>query len=158
MKDSQTTKRQSRLIRFAAWPFVVAGFGHALLTLPDIFGPGVFSPTDPTVRPLMEETGIVLIQTLRGSETSLWQGYVGFNLSHGIGVGFFGLIHLLLVQHDEKIFQTMSWLLPCSFVMALSWFFISLSSWFYGPTLFTAWGTGCFLLALLQRPPSEAAS
>ena len=98
----------------------------------------------------MEETGIVLTQALRASGTSLWQGYLGFNLSHGIGVGFFGLIHLLLVRHDEKIFQTMSWLLPCSFVMALSWF--------YGPTLFTAWGTGCFLLALLQRPPSEAAS
>ena len=158
MRDSQSTKHQSRLIRFAAWPFVIAGFGHALLTVPDLFGPGVFSPTDPTVRPLMEETGIVLMQTLGSSESSLWQGYVGFNLSHGIGVGFFGLIHLLLARYDVTIFQTMPWLLPFSFVMALSWFFISLSSWFYAPTLTTAWGTVCFLLALLQRSPSEAAS
>ena len=158
MKDLQTTKRQSRLIRLAAWPFVIFGFGHALLTLPDIFMSGVFSPTDPTVRPLMEGTGIVLTQTLGAPDTTLWQGYIGFNLSHGIGVGFFGLIHLLLVRHDARIFQTISVLLPFSFVMALSWFFISLSSWFYVPTLATAWGTSCFLLALLQRQPSEAAS
>jgi hypothetical protein len=134
----------------ATWPLLVVGFGHALATIPDFLGAGVFSPTALGTRDAMDRSGIVLTEIFRAHRVSLWRGYLGFHVSHGIGLGFFALINLLLArQYPEMLYQS-AWLLPVALAMSATYLALSLVCWFYVPTILTTWSSTCLLFALIQ--------
>ena len=147
--------RARKLVKAGAWFPIVAGFGHALGTIPDLFGRGLFSPTDDEARDLMTQSPIVLTKALGAGAMSVWEGYLGFNISHGIGVGFFGFVILLLARRDMGIFTRIRSLLPLAIGMSLVWFLVSIRYWFYLPTAGAALMLGCFTAAFLTLRRAE---
>ena len=100
--------RNYKLILYGSWILIIAGFGHFLITFLDLFLSGPFSPPDENVIISMQNVSINLIELCRGQSSSvfesMWGAYIGFNLTHGLGVGFFGLIHVLLLNNDKNIY------------------------------------------------------
>src|SRR5436190_24326104 len=79
-----------------------AGGGHVLLTLIDTVRPTFFAPIERAVKPAMEGTGMRFRGLFPGDEArpSMWSFWLGFNLSHGLGVFTFGLLGLLIAVDD----------------------------------------------------------
>lgn len=139
------------LLKIAGFTLLFGGYGHALATLPSLFGSGPFTPTAPGVQEAMAQSSVVLIATFGGEGTalmdSLWGAYLGFNISQGLGLGFFGLIILLLVRHDPALFRRMRLLMPVLIGMAALWFVVALSFFFYAPILLTGCALACLIAA-----------
>lgn len=133
-------------------PFMIAGLGHAVLALLDTFRPKFFKPLEGAVIPAMEESGIALRAMFPGSRVSkpsMWQGWLGFNISHGLGAFVFGLLLLVIAVYDFELVTDIKVIQPLSVVAAALYFGLSLRYWFYGPAMATGFGFGCFLLAAL---------
>src|SRR3954452_19461150 len=78
-------------------PPMAAGGLHAVLTLVDVVRPTYFAPRDRALGPAMAETRM----RFGGSAApSMWNAWLGFNISHGLGVCMFGLLCLLAAAHD----------------------------------------------------------
>lgn len=73
------------LLTVAGAIFVVLGGLHGVLTLCDVSNPRAFTPTDAAVRYAMEGARLAL-----NPRANLWQAWLGFNLSHSVGVILFG--------------------------------------------------------------------
>jgi hypothetical protein len=78
---------------------------------------------------------------------TMWNSWLGFNISHGLGVFTFGLLCLLIATYDFGIVERVDAIRPLAIVFAASYFVISLRFWFWGPVLLTAVATTCFSVA-----------
>ena len=96
-------------------PFLFAGGLHALLALTDTARPRYFAPRDRSVKPALEGTRI---RFGGDAAPSMWRAWLGFSISHGLGVFTFGLLCLLIAIHDSK----------------------------YGPAILTGSATACFIV------------
>ena len=70
-----------------ALPFFVLGLAHLAVTPrapADVKG---LSPSDPQLAEAMTRSGLRLTR-----RTDMWRAWVGFNLSHGLGVVVFALL------------------------------------------------------------------
>src|SRR2546426_2324741 len=79
------------LFALGATPFAAFGLLHALGALADVRHPRWFTPRDDRVR--SETAGTAMVFTNR---TDMWRAWLGFNISHGLGVFLFGALCLLL--------------------------------------------------------------
>jgi hypothetical protein len=79
----------------------------------------------------------------------MWRLWLGFNMSHGLGIAAFALVGLLLALRDYRLVVDTPGLLPLSILVGAIYFVISLRFWFYGSTVITAVSTTCFILAYL---------
>jgi hypothetical protein len=125
-------------------PIVLAGGLHAVLTLADTIRPRYFAPRDPAVRAGMEGTQM---RFGRRSAPSMWRAWLGFNLSHGIGVFAFALLCLLIAAEDFGLVERVTALRPLAIVFSASYLVLSLRFWFWAPALITAASTLCFTVA-----------
>jgi hypothetical protein len=125
-------------------PPLLAGGLHALLTLVDIVRPTYFAPRDATVVPAMEGT-----QMRFGGRAAplMWRAWLGFNLSHGLGVFMFGLLCLLIAAHDFAVVERIDALQPLTIAFPAIYLAIALRFWFYGPVIITAASTACFTVS-----------
>ena len=87
---------------------------------------------------------------LSGERTSLWLAWLGFNISHGLGVFFFGLVAMLIAVYDFGLVVKVVPILPISIFMSSAYFMLSLKFWFYAPSLGAGIATGCFVLSSLM--------
>jgi len=67
--------------------FLLLGILHAVYTLADLFTPRRMVPTDPALIDRMRESTVRLS---RGGST-MWDAWIGFNLSHSLGAILFAL-------------------------------------------------------------------
>src|SRR5207237_5866649 len=84
-------------------PMIVAGGAHVLLVLADEVRPTFLTPVDDSLRPRLESTTIrfrLLFPGGRGSARSMWRAWLGFNISHGLGLLTTGVVLLSLALHD----------------------------------------------------------
>jgi hypothetical protein len=125
-------------------PPILAGGGHALLTLLDTVHPTYFTPRDASVRPAVEGTQI---RFGGRAAPSMWRAWLGFNISHGLGVLVFGLIFLLIAAQDFKVVEQIDAIRPLSIAIPATYFVVALRFWFYGPVILTATSTACFIVA-----------
>jgi hypothetical protein len=134
-------------------PLVVAGGLHAAYTLADVVRPRFFAPTDAAVQPVMESSGLRFRQrTLRGgdlSRPSMWRAWLGFNISHGLGIFTFALLCLLIAAQDFSLVERIHVLRPLAIAFSAVYLAISLRFWFWGPVLITGTATVCFTVAAL---------
>ena len=131
-------------------PLIVAGALHAIEALRDVFRPRVFAPVDRAVKPAMENTGIRLRTKIRGGDTdrpSLWDAWLGFNISHGVGVFTFGLLCLLIAIQDFGLVERIDAIRPITIGFSAVYLALSLRFWFYGPALITGFATVSFTIA-----------
>jgi hypothetical protein len=125
-------------------PFIVAGGLHALLTLADTIRPRYFAPRDPSVKPALEATQI---RFGGHAAPSMWRAWLGFNISHGLGVFTVGLLCLLIATHDFELVESIGAIRPLTIAFSATYLVLSLRFWFYGPAILTGTATACFTVA-----------
>jgi hypothetical protein len=129
--------------------FMVAGGGHAVLTLIDTVRPTWFAPIDSSVKSVMEGTGIRFRRPFPGDEDtpSIWSFWLGFNVSHGLGAFAFGLFSLLIAGYDFKLVERIDGIQPLTIAVSAAYFAVALRYWFYAVMILTGAATACFTIA-----------
>ncbi len=122
--------------------FVLLGAAHGLLTLRDLGDPVVFTPRDATLRTAMQQSTIAL-----HPDINLWRAWMGFNLSHSLGLVMFGGAFLYLGVFRLPWFSQ-SWLLQaCSILVSAAYLLMSLKFFFSTPAIGSGIAMACFALA-----------
>lgn len=123
-----------------ALPFLLLGLAHAAATPHSPGQAKGLSPRDPGVRDAMAQGSILLTR-----RTTLWLAWVGFNLSHSLGVVVFGLV-VVLVGRTAASFQAQAGVfLPLAVLVSSTYLFLGLRYWFRTPIVGILSATVCFL-------------
>ncbi len=130
----------------AALPFLFLGSLHGLWTLRDLRQPTAFWPTDPKVRDAMLGSGLVLTRRI-----NLWWAWLGFNLSHSLGVVLFGVVLLLVGRNPQEFDRQVALFLPLALAVALAYLVLAVKFWFRTPALGVGLSLTCLLLAAAAR-------
>jgi hypothetical protein len=133
-----------------AMAFMAAGGGHALAAVYDTIRPTFFVPIDGSVRSTMETTTFRFRRMWpRGNDVtpSMWRLWLGFNISHGLGAFCFGLLCLLIANHDFALVESIDAIRPVTIAVSATYFVLSLRFWFYVPAIVTGGATICFTVA-----------
>jgi hypothetical protein len=130
-------------------PIMLAGGLHVLGALIDTVRPTFFAPIDSSAKPVMEGTGVRLVQMPGGSgaRPSMWRMWLGIHISHGLGVFTFGLLCLLIATQDFELVTRIDGLRPLTIAFPAAYLLLSLRFWFYGPVIVTSISTVCFTVA-----------
>jgi hypothetical protein len=132
--------------------FMAAGGGHALAALVDVVRPTFFGPVDESVIGAMQTTTFRFRRMWPWADDvhpSMWRLWLGFNISHGLGVFGVGLLCLLLAVHDFSLVEHIHAIRPLTIAFSLSYLALSLRFWFYVPAIATATATVCFTFAAI---------
>jgi hypothetical protein len=120
--------------------FCVLGVTHVVLTIRDLYDPRSLTPTDDTVRQAM------MVARLRlAPVTTIWHAWVGFNLSHSLGLLVFGGILGGLALYDFRLIARSIALQATSVLVAAAYAGLSLRFWFAVPAIAAACGSLAFL-------------
>jgi hypothetical protein len=122
--------------------FLILGVLHGVLTLQDISNPRTFTPPDQTLRQAMQESSIAI-----DPQTNLWKAWLGFNLSHSLGLIMFGGTFLAVGLFDFGMFSKMLWLQSCAILIAAAYLMMSLKFWFSKPAIGAGLALVCFVIA-----------
>jgi hypothetical protein len=125
-------------------PLILAGGLHVLLTLVDTVRPSYFAPRDSSLQSALETTGI---RFGGHAAPSMWRAWLGFNISHGLGVFTFGLLCLLIATYDFELVERIDALRPLTIAFSAAFLALSLRFWFYGPAIITGSALACFTVA-----------
>lgn len=131
-------------------PFMLAGGIHALATLLDTARPMFFAPIDRSVLPALTDTGIRFRQMFpggSGATPSMWRAWLGFNISHGLGLFTFGLLCLLVGTYNFDLVEDIDAMRPVTTAVSAAYLALSFRFWFYVPTATIGLGTACFAVA-----------
>ncbi len=132
-------------------PAMLAGGLHVLYTLVDTVRPTHFAPIDPSVQTAMAGTGMRFGRRFggNGARMSIWGAWLGFNISHGLGVFTFGLLFLLIATNDFALIEHVDAIRALTIAVPAIYLAVSLRFWFYGPAIITATSTACFTISAL---------
>jgi hypothetical protein len=133
-----------------AIPFMLAGGTHALATLFDTVRPTFFAPVESSALSALEGTGIrfrALFPGGRGATPTMWRAWLGFNISHGLGLFTFGLLCLLIGAYDFDLVEDIEAIRPLTIAVSAAYLALSLRFWFYVPAITIGIGTACFAIA-----------
>jgi hypothetical protein len=133
-------------------PLILGGAVHLVQTLRDTVRPTYFAPTDGSVKTAMDDSDLRLRHMVPGGDRgrpSMWRAWLGFNLSHGLGVLAFGGLCLLIAVHDFALVERIEALEPLAIAFSAAYLAVALRFWFYVPVLITGSATACFTVAAL---------
>jgi hypothetical protein len=125
--------------------FALLGVAHGVLTLRDLHVPRSFTPTDDNLRRAMAETPLRL-----APRTTIWNAWLGFNLSHSLGLVIFGAFFGGLALHDFGMVAENLFLRSSAVVVGLIYVVLALRFWFWVPAVVSAVGTLCFVVSALS--------
>src|SRR2546428_2178879 len=125
--------------------FSVLGLAHGLLALRDLRTPRAFTPTDDRVRPAMVAARLRL-----APQTTIWDAWLGFNLSHSLGLVVFGAVLTWLGLRDFDLVANSAFLTGGSIVVAVLYFVMAVRFWFWLPAIVSAIGAVCFAASALS--------
>ena len=120
-------------------------FALGLLHVVYTFWGTKLTPRDPALRNRMGEVPLVIAR-----ETTMWQAWVGFNASHGMGAMLFGLVYgFLAMAHGDLLFQS-PFLLVVGLAMAGGLFALGKLYWFSIPAAGTGISLACYVASILM--------
>jgi len=123
-----------------ALPFIVLGLAHAAATPQTSAQAKGLSPRDPALRDAMARDSVLLTR-----RTTLWLAWVGFNLSHSLGVVLFGAL-IILIGRSPASFQAQgSIFLPFAVLVSATYLVLGLRYWFRTPIIGISLSSLCFL-------------
>lgn len=131
-------------------PLMLGGGLHALAALLDTVRPTFFAPIEVSVKPALEGTGIRLRRMFpggSGAAPSMWRAWLGFNISHGLGIFSFALLCLLIATYDFNLVERIDAIRPLTIAVSVAYLALSLRFWFYAPAILTGIATACFTVA-----------
>ena len=117
---------------------------HAVYTLLDIRDPRRIVPDDPLVISAMQTSKIRLTR----GESTVWQGWVGFNLSHSLGALMLSAA-CFIVAACLRRFAFSPWVLLVLAAVSALYLLLAAQYWFRIPILGTAVATACLAGAWL---------
>jgi hypothetical protein len=132
------------LLAVAGLIFVTLGTLHGLLTLLDLGNPRAFTPTDASVRVAMQSARVAF-----NPRINLWQAWMGFNLSHSVGVVLAGGGLLFLAWPGFPAFVGSHLLQGIAAGVAAVYLVLSLRFWFWGPALGSGVALSCIVAAIV---------
>jgi hypothetical protein len=130
------------LIIIAALPFLLFGVGHGTLTLRDLRHPKAFTPPDATLRQAMQQSSIRFRRDI-----NLWRAWLGFNLTHSLGLGVFGATFLYVGILAPSVFASSLLVQSFAVVVSAAYLVVSIKYFFLHPVIGSAIGLVCFLAA-----------
>ena len=129
------------LVSVGASIYVVLGIGHGVLTFRDLVAPRFFTPTDDSVRTAMNGVPIRL-----NRHTDLWKAWLGFNLSHSLGLIIFGGFVLVMANAQAGLLLASPGLQSGIALASACYVALSIKFWFWGPAVGSGIAT-CLLVA-----------
>lgn len=115
----------------------------ALHVVYTFWGPKL-TPRDDALRPQMERVSPVI-----SSKTTMWRAWVGFNVSHGMGVLLFGLMFgYLALAHGPVLFGS-PFLLGVGLTMLGAWVLVARTYWFRSPLIGVSVALACYVASLV---------
>jgi len=132
------------LLCIAGAIYGLLGALHALYTFLDMRNPRRIVPDDPAVITAMQNSKIRLTR----GESTMWQGWVGFNLSHSLGALMFSAA-CFIVAGCFRIFAFSPWALFALAAVSSLYLLMAAQYWFRIPILGTAVATACLAAAWL---------
>jgi hypothetical protein len=123
-----------------ALPFIVLGTLHALATPRTPAQSKWLSPRDAALREAMARDTVMLTR-----RSTVWQGWVGFNLSHSLGAVLFGAVVLLAGRSQVSFQGDASVFLPLAVVVSGLYLTLAVRYWFRTPIVGIALSAACFL-------------
>jgi hypothetical protein len=120
--------------------FGALGVAHGLLTLRDLRTPRSLAPVDDRVRIAMVDAPLRL-----APQTTMWRSWVGFNLSHSLGLVVFGGLLTGLAWRDFDLVAHSAFLKAGSIVVAALYCVMAIRFWFWVPAALSAAGVACFV-------------
>jgi hypothetical protein len=113
-----------------ALPYLVLGTAHAMATPLTPRQRRGLTPRDPQLAEAMTRTAVLLTR-----RTDMWRCWVGFNLSHSLGVLVLGAAVVLVGISPERFARDAAVFLPLATCAAAAYFLIGLRYWFRTPIL-----------------------
>jgi hypothetical protein len=132
------------LLGLAGLVYLLLGTLHAVYTLLDIRNPRRIVPDDPGVITAMQNSKIRLTR----GESTIWQGWVGFNLSHSLGALMFAAA-CFVVAASLRILAFSPWALFALAAVSALYLLMAVQYWFRIPIVGTALATACLTAAWL---------
>lgn len=130
------------LVIIAASIFLLLGTLHGALTLRDVKNPRFFTPPDAALRQAMQESSIRFHPNI-----NLWKAWLGFNLTHSLGLIFFGGAFLHVGIFEPKNFASSLLFQAVAVSVSAIYMGVSLKFFFSKPAIYSAVGLACFLIA-----------
>jgi hypothetical protein len=122
--------------------FLLLGLLHASLTIVDLSRPRLLTPENERLRTLMELAPLRLHPDLR-----LWDAWMGFNLSHSLGLVVFGTVVIAVAIFGDQSARW-AWVYPlAAAAVGLIYVLMCLRFWFWVPAAGTATATALLVLA-----------
>ncbi len=136
------------ILAVGAGIILLLGTGHGVLTLLDTIRPRYFTPSDEGVRLAMEGVRTAMQHGKPvSSKGNLWRSWLGFNLSHSLGIVVLGGALLVFALHHFTAFAQ-SVLIQCSAVgITSAYLVISICFWFWVPTAGFGVALACIVMA-----------
>jgi len=127
-------------------PFLILGLLHTAYTIADTYNPKRLIPYKSGVMGLMKASTLALTK-----ETDMWRAWVGFNISHGVGLLFFAITLLYFAALHSAFLQGSVFLLTVAPLVALVYLLLSRKYWFRIPAMGSALSLLCFLAGSLAQ-------
>ena len=125
--------------------FGFLGVAHGVLTLRDLQVPRSFTPIDDNLRRAMAGASLRL-----APRTTIWDAWLGFNLSHSLGLLMFGAFFGGLALRDFGMIAENFFLRSGAVVVGSIYVVLALRFWFWVPAVLSAVGTLCFVVSALS--------
>ena len=113
-----------------ALPFLLLGTAHAMHTPSRPTDRKGLSPSDPSLAASMARSKILLT-----GRTDMWRAWVGFNLSHSLGVVLFGVLVLLVGRTSASFAYNAALFLPLVVVVSMAYLSLGAAYWFRTPII-----------------------
>ncbi|MBS0549661.1 MAG: hypothetical protein JSR24_18045 [Proteobacteria bacterium] len=134
---------QQILVSAGAAVFLFLGLLHAALTLRDLGTPRAFAPRDPALLQAMQQARVRLHPGI-----NLWKAWMGFNLTHSLGLVLFGGVLLYVGLCAPQLFAASAAVQAVAVLVSVLYLVISAKFFFRTPVIGCALGLGCFLAAM----------
>jgi hypothetical protein len=123
-----------------ALPLVVLGTVHVFGTPFTLVQSKGLAPRDPSLRDAMTKDTILLTRRV-----TVWRAWVGFNLSHSLGLLLFGIVVLLVGRSEASFREQAGVFLPVAIVVSTFYLLLAARYWFRSPVIGIAAAGACFV-------------
>jgi len=113
-----------------ALPLLLLGTLHAVHTPRQPTERQGLSPADPTLAESMARSSILLN---RG--TDMWRAWVGFNLSHSLGLILLGTVVVLVGRTSASFEYNAGLFLPLAVIVSIAYLILGMRYWFRAPII-----------------------
>ena len=116
------------LFGVGALPFILLGTAHLVYTIKDHRNPKFLAPRSASLLLALKEEPLGLT-----TQTTMWQAWLGFNVSHSAGAIFIGLLYLYFAVMEYEVFLQLEPVMAAAPLVAWVYVWMAKTYWFSKP-------------------------